>query len=72
MNQNTISKTILATGDAGFIGSAVVRHLINDTPHSVINVDKLTHAGNLESLIAVEHKERYHFVQADHCTRQFL
>lgn len=42
---------ILVTGGAGFIGSGVIRHLINDTNHHVINVDKLTYAGNLESLI---------------------
>ena len=41
---------ILITGGAGFIGSAVIRHIINDTSHSVVNVDKLTYAGNLESL----------------------
>lgn len=44
---------ILITGGAGFIGSAVVRHIINDTQDSVINVDKLTYAGNLASLEAV-------------------
>jgi dTDP-glucose 4,6-dehydratase len=46
-------KTILVTGGAGFIGSAVVRHLINDTEHKVVNVDKLTYAGNLESLLSL-------------------
>ena len=46
-------KTIFVTGGAGFIGSAVIRHLINDTNHTVINVDKLTYAGNLESLISI-------------------
>jgi len=46
-------KTILVTGGAGFIGSAVVRHLINDTEHKVVNLDKLTYAGNLESLLSV-------------------
>jgi dTDP-glucose 4,6-dehydratase len=42
---------ILVTGGAGFIGSAVVRHIINNTQDSVVNVDKLTYAGNLESLV---------------------
>ena len=42
---------ILVTGGAGFIGSAVVRHIINNTQDSVVNVDKLTYAGNLESLL---------------------
>ena len=46
-------KTFLVTGGAGFIGSAVVRHLINNTDHQVINVDKLTYAGNLSSLDTV-------------------
>ena len=60
-----MTKSILVTGGAGFIGSAVIRHLINDTDHTVINVDKLTYAGNLESLAPIEKNERYHFVQAD-------
>lgn len=58
---------ILVTGGAGFIGSAVVRHLINDTEHSVVNVDKLTYAGNLESLKEVSQNERYAFEQVDIC-----
>lgn len=41
---------ILVTGGAGFIGSAVIRHIINNTDNAVVNVDKLTYAGNLESL----------------------
>ena len=45
---------ILITGGAGFIGSAVIRHIVNNTDHSVINVDKLTYAGNLESLASIE------------------
>jgi dTDP-glucose 4,6-dehydratase len=48
---------ILVTGGAGFIGSAVIRHLINDTEHSVVNLDKLTYAGNLESLKSIEGKQ---------------
>ena len=58
---------ILVTGGAGFIGSAVIRHLINNTKHSVINLDKLTYAGNLESLKSVENSERYRFEQVDIC-----
>ena len=60
-------KTILVTGGAGFIGSAVIRHLINDTEHHVINVDKLTYAGNLESLSSVSDNSRYSFEKVDIC-----
>lgn len=62
-----MSKTILVTGGAGFIGSAVIRHLINDTNHTVVNLDKLTYAGNLESLTSVSASERYSFEQVDIC-----
>lgn len=58
---------ILVTGGAGFIGSALVRYLINNTKHLVINVDKLTYAGNLESLKNVSHSKRYFFEQVDIC-----
>ncbi|MZI96029.1 dTDP-glucose 4,6-dehydratase [Vibrio sp. CAIM 722] len=60
---------ILVTGGAGFIGSAVIRHIINHTQDSVINVDKLTYAGNLESLYSVDKSERYAFEHADICDR---
>lgn len=58
---------IIVTGGAGFIGSAVVRHIINDTADEVLNVDSLTYAGNLESLTSVEDSERYHFSRTDVC-----
>jgi len=58
---------ILVTGGAGFIGSAVIRHIISNTQDSVINIDKLTYAGNLESLISVSDNERYAFEQVDIC-----
>lgn len=57
----------LITGGAGFIGSAVIRELIHNTGHRVVNVDKLTYAGNLESLESISDSERYTFVQADIC-----
>ena len=58
---------ILVTGGAGFIGSAVIRYLIRDTHHQVINLDKLTYAGNLESLSCVESSSSYDFEHADIC-----
>jgi dTDP-glucose 4,6-dehydratase len=60
-------KRILVTGGAGFIGSAVCRHLITETDASLLNVDKLTYAGNLESLRTVSGDSRYRFVKADVC-----
>lgn len=58
---------ILVTGGAGFIGSAVVRHVIKNTQDSIVNLDKLTYAGNLESLIDVAGSDRYAFEQVDVC-----
>ncbi|BFN32720.1 dTDP-glucose 4,6-dehydratase [Vibrio harveyi] len=63
---------ILVTGGAGFIGSAVIRHIIRDTQDTVINLDKLTYAGNLESLAEVSDSERYHFEHVDICQRDEL
>lgn len=63
---------ILVTGGAGFIGSAVIRHIINNTQDSVINLDKLTYAGNLESLISVSDSQRYVFEQIDICNADEL
>lgn len=58
---------ILVTGGAGFIGSAVVRYLVSEVGADVLNLDKLTYAGNLESLGPIEGANNYHFVQADIC-----
>ncbi|SFE23733.1 dTDP-glucose 4,6-dehydratase [Marinobacter sp. DSM 26671] len=62
-----MKKTIIVTGGAGFIGSAVIRHLVKNTPHDVVNLDKLTYAGNLESLHEVSESPRYCFKQVDIC-----
>lgn len=60
-------KTLIITGGAGFIGSALIRRLIAQSNYQIINVDKLTYAGNLESLKSIEAHPNYIFVQADIC-----
>lgn len=63
---------LLVTGGAGFIGSAVIRHLVENTNHVVANVDKLTYAGNLDSVATVSSSDRYSFYQVDICDRAGL
>jgi dTDP-glucose 4,6-dehydratase len=60
---------IIVTGGAGFIGSAVIRHIIKNTTHNVLNIDKLTYAGNLESLSSISDNLRYQFSQTDICDK---
>ena len=66
------NKTILITGGAGFIGSALVRYIINETQHNVVNIDKLTYSGNLESLESVVKSKNYFFEQVDICNNSEL
>ena len=66
------NKNILVTGGAGFIGSAVIRYLINETNNNVLNIDKLTYAGNLESLESVNNNPRYQFLHADICDKSAM
>lgn len=67
INSNCIVKTILVTGGAGFIGSALVRHLHRTSDARIVNVDALTYAGNLESLPGISEGPRYAFHHMDIC-----
>ncbi|QYZ67176.1 MAG: dTDP-glucose 4,6-dehydratase [Gammaproteobacteria bacterium (ex Lamellibrachia satsuma)] len=70
--QKVDKETLLITGGAGFIGSAVIRYLIEETGLTVVNVDKLTYAGNLDSLMSVANDPRYHFELADICDAEVM
>lgn len=63
---------LIVTGGAGFIGSALIRHIIANTGHHVLNIDKLTYAGSLSSLESVGGDPRYQFMRADICDRQAM
>jgi dTDP-glucose 4,6-dehydratase len=65
-------KTLFITGGAGFIGSALIRHLVQHSDYRLINIDKLTYAGNLESLAEVGSNPNYHFIQADICDAETI
>ncbi len=65
-----MAKTVLVTGGAGFIGSALIRHLIGDTDARVVNVDKLTYAANLDNLKDEARSSRYRFFKADICNAE--
>ena len=66
------TETVLVTGGAGFIGSAVCRHLIAAGGYRIVNVDKLTYSGNLNSLREVDNSPNYSFIQADICDEQAM
>ena len=63
---------VIVTGGAGFIGSALVRYLVHNTDAHILNLDKLTYAANLDSLVEVAESERYEFVRADVCDATVL
>ncbi len=67
-----IMKKFLITGGAGFIGSAVIRHLIEETDYWILNLDKLTYASNLKSLESIAQNKRYEFVKGNICDHQFV
>jgi dTDP-glucose 4,6-dehydratase len=65
-------KKFMITGGAGFIGSSLIRFLINETDNQVLNLDKLTYASNLQSLISISKNSRYQFVKVDICDKKFV
>tara|TARA_B100000767_G_scaffold274778_1_gene308914 strand:- start:3219 stop:3662 length:444 start_codon:yes stop_codon:yes gene_type:complete len=76
MNNSLINKILkkrfMITGGAGFIGSSLIRFLIEKTSHQVLNLDKLTYASNIESLRSVSKNSRYQFVQGDICNKKII
>ncbi|MFT5706033.1 MAG: dTDP-glucose 4,6-dehydratase [Oceanospirillaceae bacterium] len=67
-----MTRVILITGGAGFIGSALIRYLIAETDCSVVNIDSLTYASNLNALAAVSRSTRYHFIQGSICNSELI
>lgn len=72
MIQLDLTMNFLITGGAGFIGSTMIRYLIDQTDHKILNIDKLTYASNLNSLNYIKNNPRYHFFQTDICNRKAL
>ena len=66
-------KNVLVTGGAGFIGSNFINYILEEgSDYNIVNLDKLTYAGNLENLIPSETKKNYHFVKGDICNTELV
>jgi dTDP-glucose 4,6-dehydratase len=72
LSYKILKKKFMITGGAGFIGSSLIRFLIEKTPHQVLNLDKLTYASNIESLKSVSKNSRYQFVHGDICNKKII